>query len=159
MQYGKPDKCIEIMQRAEKIPGINPDQKRACRRFIARAYGEINEYEKAKNDLLKIIAEAPYCSAAYIEHAILSYKYEKWVDIVFLPGRLGDINFQKMSVYNEFSPCEGLLYDIISIAYYHCSDYEKALEFAEKAYEKGQDKIRLKKNIAMYKELLAAKSC
>lgn len=156
MQYAQPDKCIELMQRAVKIPGITPEQKRACMRFIARAYGEKNVYHKARNYLLKIIDEAPYCSAAYIEHAVLSYKYEKWDDIVFLASRLGDINFQKISVYNEFSPCEGLLYDIISIAFYHSSDYEKALEFAEKAIEKGQDKIRLKKNIGMYKKMLSS---
>lgn len=158
MQYGQPHKCIEIMQRTVKIPGITPEQKRACMRFIARAYGENNAYHKAKSYLLKIIDEAPDCSAAYIEHAILSYKYEKWDDIVFLSNRLGDINFQKASIYNEFSPCEGLLYDIISIAFYHCSDYEKALEFAEKALEKGQDKTRLKKNIECIKTLHSQKN-
>lgn len=156
MQYGQFDKCIEIMRRAEKLPGTAPDQRRACTRFIARAYGEKKAYHKAKAYLLKIMDEAPYCSAAYIEHAVLSYKYQEWEDIVSLSSKFGSIDFQKKNIYNEFFSSEGLLYDITSLAFYHCLDYEKALEFAEKALEKGQDDIRLKKNMDIYKEKLLA---
>jgi tetratricopeptide (TPR) repeat protein len=154
MQNGQFDKCIEIMRRTEKLPGITLEQKHACMRFIARAYGEKNDYNKAKGYLLKIIDEAPYCSAAYIEHVILSYKYQEWDDIVSLSSKFNEINFQEITFYNEFFSSEGLLYDLTSIAFYHKLDYENALAFAEKGLEKSQDKIRLNKNIELYKEKL-----
>ena len=157
IQYGFYDKCIKTMEYTMNLKDISPDQKRACKRFIARAYGEKQEYIKAKNSLQELIAEAPHCGSAYIEHAILAYKNNQWKDILQLANQCSNINWHYRSIYNEFSNSESTFYDIISIAYYQVSDYKKALYYAKKAFVKDKNNQRLKKNIEYYSLILKAK--
>lgn len=153
MQYGFFDRCIQTMNKAAKLPNITLDQRNACLRFIARAYGEKKQYQLAKKYLWEVIDGAPFCSAGYIEHAILSYKYEKWNDILELAIRSREINFLYSSRYNELSTYESTFFDIIALANYHTGNYRDALRFAEEAlmYDKNND--RLLQNVAFYTTL------
>ena len=156
MQSGHYDKCIETMWLAAALTTIPDEQRRACTRFIARAYGGKKNYLKARKYLQKLIAEAPFCSAAYVEHVILSYQFDEWDDIIALSKRFGDIDFEYKSIYNEFASHEGTLCDITSIAFYHRAEYGTALEYALKALEKESTSERIKQNAETFEYLLKA---
>lgn len=155
MQYGWYDQCIETMKYNLTLEAVSNEQKNACRRLIARAYGAKKQVEKAKKQLLKLIDEVPYCSSSYIEYAIILYQYQHWDDLIALSKQCSKIDFNYRSIYNEFKDSENVLYDLLSLAYYHRSDYHQALAFEEKALSVNVNNDRYKKNIKYYQDLLS----
>ena len=156
MLHGFYDNCIAVMHRNMGFAGIEDDRRRACLRFIARAYGEKGEYEKAAEILKEIIKEAPYCGGAYVEHAVLSYKYGRWDDVAELIEICPQIDFTYRSLYNEFFGSEGTLYDIFAIACYNRGDLNAAVRFTQKALDEDAGNERLNENMSYYKSLIEA---
>lgn len=154
LQSGMPKHCIEVMTYNMSLTDVPIEQHYACRRFIARAYGELQQYEQASYYLQQLWVDNPSCSSTYIEHAILSYKYQDWDDLYLLSMRCNQINFQSNTIYNEFHNKESLFFDLLSIACYHKSDFEHAIYYAKKALEKDPFNYRIRNNIKLFEQQL-----
>lgn len=154
MFYKQYDKCIETLQKHLAMPNAKwLDERCASMRYIARSFLALNDEYNAKIWYYRAIAEAPYLREPYIELAKLAYKESNWEMVIFLINEALKIKERPKTYINESFCWNSLPYDIASIAYYNMGLYEKALEYAEKAYEISPDS-RIENNIKIIKGVI-----
>jgi len=153
LKHGLWDKGIVALTRNIDMKHAPLEQKFACRRLIARALAEKNEYQRALSILKELIRENPLCSSSYVEYIFIAYKKNNWQDILKLSSALSNINYQYNSLYNEFKNAKFNIYDILAMAYYKVNNYELALQCAETALAIAPNEKRVEKNVIYFKHM------
>lgn len=147
MYYGKWNACIDtLIKHLSLKTAVWKDERAASMRFIARSYRELKRYDEARMWLDKAMLEAPYLRDAYVERAILEYQLENYSAVIQYCKLALQITEHAKSYINEVFSWNNTIYDLLSIAYYHTGDIDKALENVEIAIKMEPDDKRLQDN-------------
>ncbi|GIP17377.1 hypothetical protein J40TS1_30190 [Paenibacillus montaniterrae] len=155
MFYGYWDQCIDTLQKHLELPRSQWREERcASMRYIARAYKEKGEYDKAGSWLYKAIAEVPYMREPYVEMARLAYQKEDWPRIYHMVHEALKIK-EKSDIYkNEAFAWDSTIYDLGALASYGLGLLEQACEFARTAAEMSPQNERLQNNYSIIRSKL-----
>ena len=147
MYYGKYNESIETLKKHLDMPSATwKDERCASLRFISRCYRFLKDYENAKKYGILAIAEAPYLREPYYELACAYYDLEEF-DYCKLYLELALLIKENKKVYiNEVNCYNGTIEDILSICYYYTNDFNKSLEYVNKALEIDPDNERIQNN-------------
>ena len=155
MFYGKWNECIDTLIKHLNLKTATwKDERAASMRFIARSYKELGRYEEARMWLDKAILEAPYLRDAYVERALLEYLLENWDFVLEYANKALEIKDKTKTYINEPFSWDGTVYDLLSIAYYHKSEYQKAKENVLYALQFQPKDERLLKNKEIFETFL-----
>src|SRR5574344_574483 len=147
MYYGKYYKAIKELKYHLKMKEAVWDAERcASARFICRCYKYLKDYKMAIKYGLMAISECPSIREPYYELALVYYDLNDLDNC--LPYLLLALNINNNGkVYiNEPDCYNGKIEDILSVYYYYQKDYNKALEYAQKALEYDPENERIIKN-------------
>ena len=99
--------------------------------------------------LHRAIAEAPHLREPYLEFADLLYQQKDWCGVIFMVNCALAITERPRTYICEPFAWGSFPYDLLSIAYFHLSQWESALKNAEKAFALAPDDARLQENCAL----------
>lgn len=151
MFYKQYDKCIKTLKKHLSMPSAKwLDERCASMRYIARSYWALNDEYNANIWYMRAIAEAPYLREPYIELAKLSYKQQNWEKVFFLINEALKIQVKPQTYINESYCWDSTPFDMMSIACYNLNMNDKALYYAQKAYELNPNS-RIENNIKIIK--------
>lgn len=149
MYYKKWDECIETLKKHLKMPSATwKDERCASMRYIAKSYRALGDFGNAKKWLYRAIAEAPYLREGYIDLALLAYSKKEWETVLAMVKEALKISNRPKTYINEGYCWDSTPYDIASIAAYNLGIYNKALEYAQNAYNLNPCD-RIKNNIKL----------
>lgn len=151
MYYGKWNEAIDTLIKHLKLPTATwKDERCASMRFIARCYKNLNRYDEAEMWLNKAIKEAPYLRDPYVEMAILNYNLEDYPKIIYYAEEALKIKSNEKSYINEVFSWDETLNDLLSIAYFHTNNIDKAIENATLALEINPNNERIANNLNLF---------
>ena len=134
MYYGRYNECIDTLIKHLNMPNaLWKDERCASMRFIARSYKALKRYNEAKMWLNKAMLEAPYLRDPFMERALLVYELNEWPDTINYTLQALEIKTHPKTYINEPFSFDATPYDLLSIAYFYISDYQKALDYVNKA--------------------------
>lgn len=134
MYYHKWNECIDTLIRHLNLPSATwRDERAASMRFIARSYQGLGRYDEARMWLDKAILEAPYLRDAYVERAILEYKFENWDAVIDYGLKALEIKNHEKTYINEVFSWDYTVYDLLSLGYYYTGYIDKSLEYVQLA--------------------------
>lgn len=152
------DDCIRTLNRHLSLPTARwADERAASMRYIARAYLQKGEWERAVDWYLRAVAEAPHLREGYVELAHLLYEREEWDGVVWLTGRALAISNRPGTYISEASAWGSLPWDLRAMAFYHTGRIEQALEAARQAAQLEPNDLRLTGNVLAIQSVLDAK--
>lgn len=147
MYYGRYNDAIDTLIKHLKLPKATwKDERCASMRFIARCYKYLGRYDEARMWLDKAIVEAPYLRDGYMERAILEYELNNFDEVEKYILEALKIKKRTKSYINEVFSYNETPYDLLSIIYFYKKDYDKSLEYINKAIKISLDNERLLKN-------------
>ena len=147
MYYGRWNEAIDTLIKHLSLPNATwKDERCASMRFIARCYTNLNRYEEARMWLNKAIEEAPYLRDAYIEMALLEYKFSNWDKVEKYCKNALEIKTHAKSYINEPFSWNHTVYDLLSLSYYYQKKYDLALHNINLAIEISPNDERLYNN-------------
>lgn len=154
MYYHKYQECIDTLIKHLNLKNATwKDERCASMRFIARSYRELKRYEEAKMWYNKAIDEAPYLRDPYVELAILYYILEDWEKVIYYSNKALEIKDKQKTYINEQFSWDNTIYDLLSLAYYHTNNKEKAIENINIALSYDPNNQRLLNNKIIYEEM------
>lgn len=155
MFTGNYEKSIETLKKHLELKTATwKDERSASMRFIARSNLSLKNIDEALKYNLLAIAETPYLREPYVECAFTYYeKLDYYRTIYYLELALLITN-QSKSYINEPFCFNGSIEDLLSVCYFFIGNYEKALEFINKALEIDPDNERIKNNKELINEKL-----
>ena len=155
MFYRKYDKAIETLKKHLTLKKATwKDERAASYRYIARCYLYQHLYDSAKEYYYRAIIEAPYLREAYIEMAFLLQELQDYYGVVYFINEALKIKNRSLTYINEARCWDQTPYDLISVAFYHLNQKEKALYFVNKALEIDPNNQRILKNKELYLKML-----
>ena len=125
------------------------DERCASMRYIARCLRRLEREDEAALWLHRAIAEAPHLREPYLEFADLLYQQKDWCGVIFMVNCALAITERPRTYICEPFAWGSFPYDLLSIAYFHLSQWESALKNAEKAFALAPDDARLQENCAL----------
>ena len=108
--------------------------------------------------LHRAIAEAPHLREPYLEFADLLYQQKDWCGVIFMVNCALAITERPRTYICEPFAWGSFPYDLLSIAYFHLSQWENALKNAEKAFALAPDDARLQENCALLRAKIQKES-
>ncbi|MBO5918353.1 MAG: glycosyltransferase [Oscillospiraceae bacterium] len=151
------DDCIRTLNRHLSMPTARwADERAASMRYIARAYLQKGEWERAVAWYLRAVAEAPHLREGYVELAHLLYEKGEWDGVVWLTGRALAITKRPDSYISEAAAWGSLVWDLRAMALYHTGRIPQALEAARQAAQMEPGEKRLAENVRVIEAMLAA---
>lgn len=155
MYYGKYNDAIDTLIRHLNLPKATwKDERCASMRFISRCYKNLKRYDESRMWLDKAINEAPYLRDPYVEKAILEYEVNNLDEVKKQCLNALKINDKQKSYINEVFSYDHTIYDLLSICYYYEKNYQKSLEYINKALEISKDNERLINNKKIIEETI-----
>lgn len=146
MFYGQYDNAIKTLKKHLKLPSAKwPDERSASLRFIGNCYKQKKQYKKAEKYFLLAILEANHIREPYFDLATLYYERKQYLQSIFVFEEMLKINNRYLNYISSPLCWSSLPYDYISMCYYYLKDYNKAIEYVDKAIELS-DEQRLKDN-------------
>ncbi len=153
MYYNKHNEAIDTLIKHLKLKSATwIDERAASMRFIARSYKRLNRIEEAKMWFDKAIKEAPHLRDALIEKALLEYEEENWKEVIKNCENALKIKSHQRTYINEPFSWNETPYDLLSIAYYYTTEYNKALENVDKALKINDKDERIINNKKLIEE-------
>lgn len=150
MYYQQWDKCIETLKKHLRMPkAVWEDERAASMRYIAKAYEGKNDVNQATRWLYRAIGEAPHLREPLMDLAMLFYQLNDWLGTAFMAQKALEIKQRPMSYISEPGAWGAVPYDLLSIAYYHLGDNERALSFCKQALEFSPNDERIKGNYTL----------
>lgn len=152
-------KCIDILMKY-----LNPqisfwdEERSASMRFIARAYGALNNRYEQKRWLYKAIAETPFLREPYIEMARIFYDENNWEALLFFSLEALKIKNKTFKYVNEAFAWDHTPYDLAALAYHNLGMSQKAIPYSLEAIKLLPDDSRLKRNHHFYEEAAGLKN-
>lgn len=154
MFYRQWDKCIETLKKHLEMPrAVWRDERCASMRFIAKALIAKGNDAEACEWLYRAVAEAPYLREPYIDTANLMYKLQNWQGVIFFCEEALKIKEKTLSYICEPMAWGSRPYDLLSIAYYQCKNYEKSLENVRVAQNIEPTNSRITENVIVIEKL------
>lgn len=150
MYRGMHDKCIEQLKRHLSLPSAVWDEERsASMRFIAKSFMGKGDKIKARQWLMRAIAECPRVREPYLQLATLAYIENDWpLAYLMVEKGLGITHKSGSYLYDPHSWGYSL-YDLGAIACYRLGLYGKSYAYARTACEMKPDDERLKRNLVL----------
>lgn len=153
MFYRQYNKAIETLKKHLDLPSATWKEERcASMRYIARCYEHLNEKDKQEEFLLRAILESPNTREPYFDLAVMYYKSEKYLKSIFIFEQMLKITKRELSYISSPACWSSLVFDYLSICYYHLKDYKKAISNVETAILMSNDE-RLKENRKLFIDL------
>lgn len=125
------------------------DERAASMRFIARCLVVKGEFSKAYKYFLLAICEAPHLRETWLDMAYFEYDRQNWLGCAYFIEYALTIQARPKTYITEARSWDATPYDILSIAYYHIGDVQKAISSVKKAIKLSDDK-RLRDNLKIY---------
>lgn len=155
MYYKKWNKAIDTLIKHLSLEKAKwKDERCASMRFIARCYKELKRYDEAKMWLDKAIKEAPYLRDPYMEKALLEYDLSNWEKVKEYCLMALKIKEHPKTYINEVFSWDETVYDLLSLSCFNLGEYEKAVNYIEKAIEINPNSKRLIDNLEIMKKYL-----
>ena len=153
MYYGKWNEAIDTLIKHLKLETATwKDERCASMRFIARCYKSLNRYDEAEMWLSKAIKECPYLRDPLVEMAMLYFSLENWDNVICYCNEALKITANEKSYINEVFSWDETINDLLSIAYFHKKDVDKAILNAIAALEINPSNERIKTNLEIFKK-------
>jgi len=134
------------------------DERCASMRYIARCLRRLEREDEAALWLHRAIAEAPHLREPYLEFADLLYQQKDWCGVIFMVNCALAITERPRTYICEPFAWGSFPYDLLSIAYFHLSQWESALKNAEKAFSLAPGDARLQENCALLRAKIQKES-
>lgn len=151
---GRWDDCIATLERHLAMPRARwADERAASMRFIAQAYRQKGEPDKARSWYLQAIAQAPHLREPLVDLARMLYGQEDWEGVLAFTGWALDIRERPRSYICEADAWGALPHDLRAIAYHRTGRFTQALAEARRALELSPTDKRLRANVALLEEL------
>ncbi len=150
MYAGQYQKAIETLKHHLEMPkAIWRDERCASMRYIAKCYANLGNMPEAYRYLLFAIGEAPYLREPWLDAAYFEYMRNNWLGAAYFIEYALTIRERPRTYITEASSWDATPYDVLSIAYYHIGDIDKAIQNIRKAIE-FSDEQRLKENLEFF---------
>lgn len=147
MYYGRWNDCIDtLIKHLNLKSAVWRDERAASMRFIARSYQALKRYDEARMWLDKAMKEAPHLRDAFIEQAILEYRFENYQEVIQYCQLALQIQNHEKTYINEVFSWDNTVYDLLSIAYFYTGDMNKSLENVLEALKMNPNDERLQNN-------------
>ncbi len=152
---GRWDDCIRTLERHLSMPSARwADERAASMRFIAQAYLQKGEPDKARDWYLKAIVQAPHLREPLVDLARMLYDREDWEGVLTFTGWALEIRERPRSYICEAAAWGSLPHDLRAIAYYRTGRAQEALEEARLALELAPGDARLAGNVKLLEDLV-----
>ena len=149
------DDCIRTLKRHLALPTATwRDERSASMRYIAKAYWNKGEREKARDWYLRAITEAPYLREPYVDLAFMLYLQKEWEGVLYFTACALAITHRPKSYICEAQAWGSLPHDLRAMAFYRTGAFAQAAEEAEKALELEPGNERLQRNLTLMKAKL-----
>ncbi len=146
--------AIETLTRHLALPtAVWADERCASMRYIARCLRALGEETLAEHWLHRAIAEAPHLREPYLDYARLLYAQERWYGLVDVLCSALAIAERPRSYICEADAWGALPFDLLSIAYAHLGDAERAAEACREAVRLAPQDGRLRENLALFEQM------
>lgn len=154
MFRGEWRRAIETLTRHLTLPtAVWADERCASMRYIARCLRALGEESRAEHWLHRAIAEAPHLREPYMDYALLLYRQERWHGLVDTVQAALAITERPRTYICEADAWGALPCDLLSLAYAHLGDTERAAEACREALALAPQDERLQKNLAIFEEM------
>lgn len=155
LYHGRWDDCIATLKRHLAMPGATwRDERAASMRYIAKAYWEKGETERARDWYLRAIVEAPHLREGYMDLAWMLYGQEDWEGILYFTACALKIRQRPRTYICEARAWGSMPHDLRAMAYYRTGRTREALRETERALELSPGEERLTGNAAFYRREL-----
>lgn len=147
--------CIDTLNDYLLLPTATWNEERsAALRYMACAFLNQGEKDKAISLLEKARVEAPHLREPLVELASIYYDDQMWQEAAALIDEALLITQPSSSFVNEGHAWDLTPYDIGSIAHYHLGHIDLALVYGLKALELSPENTRVRDNINFYKDCI-----
>ena len=126
--------------------------------FLARNYRKLNQYDLGVMWAKLSIDELPKNRDPYVEALIMTYKDKKYREALDFGLRALEIKDKNPGLINDALSFNGTIEDYVSLIYYYLEEYDKSLEYVNKALEIRPDDRRLKDNKKLYENKIKESS-
>ena len=152
MYYEKWNEAIDTLIRHLNLEkAVWKDERCASMRFIGRCYKHLKRPLEAEMWYKKALEEAPHLKEPYSELALFYYENGEYSKAISLFLKTLTIKTGYKSYITEWFSTDFSVYDFLSICFYYINDYQKALEYVNKALEIKEDE-RVLKNLELILE-------
>ena len=154
MFHGMWQKAIETLTRHLTLPSaVWADERCASMRYIARCLCALGQEAQAERWLHRAIAEAPHLREPYVDYARLLYAQERWYGLVDVLHTALSIVERPHTYICEADAWGALPCDLLSLAYAHLGDAERAAAACREAVALSPGEERLRKNLAIFEQM------
>jgi len=145
------NKCIETLLKYLEISQWN-EERSASMRFIARAYGKLENKSEQKRWLYKAMAETPHLREPYMELAYIAYDEKNWPALYFYTTEALNIKSKTYKYVNEAFAWNHIPFDFAALACHNLKISHNAIPYSLEALKLSPDNQRLKNNHHFYEE-------
>ena len=147
MYYERYNECIDTLIKHLGLKSATwKDERSASMRFIARSYSNLKRIEEARMWYKKAIEETPYLREPLVELAMLEHDQANYEEVIKYLTKALQITDKYKSYINEPWCWDQTIDDLLSIAYFHTEEYDKALFHVNQALKIDKNDTRLKNN-------------
>ncbi len=152
---GRWDDCIRTLERHLSMPSARwADERAASMRFIAQAYLQKGEPDRARDWYLKAVVQAPHLREPLMDLARMLYDRGDWEGVLTFTAWALAIRERPRSYICEAAAWGSLPHDLRTIAYYRTGRAQEALGEARRALELAPGDERLEGNVGLLEELV-----
>ncbi len=151
MYHGRYQEAIDTLLRHLAMKNaVWQDERCASMRYIAKCHEAQNNKQQAFIWHLKACAEAPYLREPWMGTAEFLYRLKDWHGVISFTEKALMIHNQSNNYITDSACYAERPFDLLSIAYYHTGNTEKAKENAQKALSYVPDDKRIKNNLELF---------
>ncbi len=145
MYYGRWNEAIDTLIKHLNLEKATwRDERCASMRFIGRCYLKLNRPFEGEMWYKKAIDEAPHLKEPYVELGIFYYNNGKYKQAKDLFLKALNIKCGYKSYITEYFSTDFYILDVLSLCEYYLGNFEKSLEYVNRALEIREDERILK---------------
>lgn len=150
MFYKEYDLAIQTLKKHLELKSSAwKDERAASLRYIARCFVKKGDVISAYKYFLLAICEASHLREVWLDMAYFEYDRQNWIGCAYFIEYALTIKTRPKTYITEAHSWDATPYDVLSIAYYHIGDMQKAISNVKKAIKLSDDK-RLRDNLKIY---------
>lgn len=144
------DKAIKTLMAHLELPSAKWNEERgASMRWIAQSHFKMNRPGEGSKWYFKAMAETGHMREPYVEFARCLYPFKDWPMINYLIDEALKITKRSPTYTNQDYTWDHTPYDYGSLACFYLGQYDKALEYAQKAVALNPGDKRLRDNLRL----------
>lgn len=150
------DECIRTLKGHLAMPSARwRDERCASMRYIAQAYRQKGEPERARRWYLRAAAEAPHLREPLVELARLCYDQEDWEGVLTFTAWALELREMPRTYISDAAAWGSLPHDLRTIAFYQTGRVPQALKEAKKALGYAPEDGRLRENVTRLESMVS----